>query len=314
MTPNSPAAQPSETPRSSGGAPTDPESRVLVDALALASRRFGALDLAGQRNTQAGVVARSDEVNAKAALIAQVSALRQEAAALTKQRDKLAADLDREMEDHGMTGHTLKLARQEAAGLHGALAIAAETNQKLGSTLSAARQEAETLTRQRDAAIREISVIAREAETLRKQRDEALAAHAASFHALVSISLQTDCGGEVDEYPNVVESVKRLAGEAETLRDQLGAAQKDADQTTDELGQALMDLAQAEKALVLLANQLERYSVPFVPEAEAATALARHELANDERLMAVGLRAAQRVYDLKHAARVAAPREPTNER
>lgn len=41
------------------------------------------------------------------------------------------------------------------------------------SELSAARQEAETLTRQRDAAIREISVIAREAETLRGQLDKA---------------------------------------------------------------------------------------------------------------------------------------------
>jgi hypothetical protein len=59
--------------------------------------------------------------------------------------------------------------RQEAAQ-----AVAnARVRRKYIDAAAAARQEAETLTRQRDAAIREISVIAREAETLRGQLDEA---------------------------------------------------------------------------------------------------------------------------------------------
>lgn len=59
-----------------------------------------------------------------------------------------------------------------------------------------------------------------ESDRLRKRADEGHAAHAASFGALVDISLLTDLGGEVDDYAAVVKAVA-------SLRAELEAAQKD---------------------------------------------------------------------------------------
>jgi hypothetical protein len=205
------------SPRSSGGAPPS--------ELALDKGDLARLQASLEREGALGAVNSWALISEMRRALAQVSALRQEAA-------------------------------QAVAN--------ARVRRKYIDEAAAARQEAETLTRQRDAAIREISVIAREAETLRGQLDAA-------------------------QRPHVVTDA-RLA-----------------EQMDEALGEALMELAQAQRALVLLADQLERHSVPFVPAAEAATALARHETANDERLMAVGLRAAQRVYEKARAARAASP-------
>lgn len=46
-------------------------------------------------------------------------------------------------------------------------------------------------------------------EARKQQVKEALAAHSASFGALVDVSLMTDLGGEVDDYSEVAKSVER---------------------------------------------------------------------------------------------------------
>jgi hypothetical protein len=71
-------------------------------------------------------------------------------------------------------------------------------------------------------------------------------------------------------------------GQAEALDDELHA-------------EALSDLQDAQRALVLLANQLERHSVPFVPAAEEATAKARRDLDTDARLLKKGMAVAAAV-------------------
>ena len=53
------------------------------------------------------------------------------------------------------------------------------------------------------------------------------------------------------------------------------------------------DLHEAQTALVALANEFERRSIPFIPECEAPTAKARRNLAQFDRLMARGMEAAK---------------------
>jgi hypothetical protein len=79
------------------------------------------------------------------------------------------------------------------------------------------------------------------------------------------------------------------------------------DALEQDYGDLCSDLAAAQEALVLLANQLERHSVPFVPEAEAATARARVEVARDRDLLARGVEAAA---DVIRAARSLTPERP----
>jgi hypothetical protein len=74
-------------------------------------------------------------------------------------------------------------------------------------------------------------------------------------------------------------------------------------------GDLCSDLAAAQEALVLLANQLERHSVPFVPEAEVATAKARVEVARDRDLLARGMEAATEVI---RANRALTPERPAD--
>jgi hypothetical protein len=114
--------------------------------------------------------------------------------------------------------------RQEAAQ-----AVAnARVRRKYIDAAAAARQEAETLTRQRDAAIREISVIAREAETLRKQLEGLQKLNAenvkigAGAQRVASASLAAFSEVSQAETASRAE-IGRLTREAETLRGQLDA-------------------------------------------------------------------------------------------
>jgi hypothetical protein len=86
-----------------------------------------------------------------------------------------------------------------------------------------------------------------ENETLRKQRDEI-------FTALVQISLLTHLGGEVAEYGDVVDAVRRLkeekAGLLEALRriDEMCAAPPNfSDATMQEIARAAIARAEGEK-------------------------------------------------------------------
>lgn len=65
----------------------------------------------------------------------------------------------------------------------------------------------------------------------------------------------------------------------------------------------LSELAEAQRALVLLANQLETHSVPFVPAAEVATFRARRAVEQDDRLLARGMEAATQAFHEARARR-----------
>jgi hypothetical protein len=198
------------SPRSSGGAPNE-AARTLARLLDYAGHKSGG-GWCGPVTCQCGYAEARDAAIAAVATLgtdrddwqtlhaawtkraneaeAQVSALRQEAA-----NSKIVLEES-----------VLAFERATAAGF------------QLAQDVTAARQEAETLTRQRDAAIREISVIAREAEALRKQLDEARQAadganeeEAVARRALDSQALDYEA----------------LSREAETLRGQRDEALKD---------------------------------------------------------------------------------------
>lgn len=83
-----------------------------------------------------------------------------------------------------------------------------------------------------------------------------------------------------------------------------------AEEALDEESNAHLD---TQRALVLLANQLETHSVPFVPDAEAATAKARRDVEQFDKLFARGIDAALQAYQnakaKRDAARAALPTE-----
>jgi chromosome segregation ATPase len=177
-------------PRSSGGAPTDLESEALLKEWAIESMLGQPRHLARRRETVLKLFAERDELRT------QVSALRQEAAGLRFE-------------------------------LHEAMGIVREQDAKdtlLTAEVHAARQEAETLTRQRDAAIREISVIAREAETLRKQLGEAVQAadDANQEEAFVRRALDS----QALDYEALSREAETLRGQLETLTDDFAQAEE----------------------------------------------------------------------------------------
>jgi hypothetical protein len=141
------------SPRSSGGSPNDARLEQLANRI--------------ERYCDNGRPNDGDALRREAAYLrtvaAQVSALRQEAAALTA---RLAAS----QQNSAKLGERYDFWFGIAKGAAEELGLPFDGHAtELRPAIAAARQEAETLTRQRDAAIREISVIAREAETLRGQ-------------------------------------------------------------------------------------------------------------------------------------------------
>ena len=74
----------------------------------------------------------------------------------------------------------------------------------------------------------------------------------------------------------------------------------------DEFDRVCNDLDAAQRALVMLANQLEAHGIPFVPAAEAATAMARRDVAENDRLIEIGVGVGTEALAARKAARAAA--------
>jgi regulator of replication initiation timing len=204
------------SPRSSGGAPTEP--RVL------STEDVAWIDDTARANDGLYYAQSAELIKSHETLRTQVSALRQEAAARPKSSEpnvvrleQLVSRIERYCDTHPADEAAL---RREVAYL-GTIAVNVDT---LRHTLAAARQEAETLTRQRDAAIREISVIAREAETLRKQLGEAVQAadDANQEEAFVRRALDS----QALDYEALSREAETLRGQLETLTDDFAQAEE----------------------------------------------------------------------------------------
>ena len=106
------------------------------------------------------------------------------------------------------------------------------------------------------------------------------------------LALSTELDAEALAVAAAQQHITELTAALAALR---GAEARGADEDL------LADLTDAQRALLLLANQLERHSVPFVPDAERATAKARADLDRLARLEANAMKAATQAFQEKQS-------------